>query len=183
MIAYSLNQSSHYCNNASTVNVSWNGFVFYLRFLNISSTVYNDNCIKSLMKIFINENFVIQLLYVNWILYNYQLIGVFSELLWRKFIKSITSTTFINSINYHLNYSLIFLLLFWARVATCPELCGTVLQMRLSVLRPAQVYCGTHLSFITKLRLEILEKKSFDEVLLTNAGAVNKILVLQCFKA
>ncbi len=39
------------------------------------------------------------------------------------------------------------------RVATCPELCGTVLQMRLIVLRPAKVSRRTHLSFISKLRL------------------------------
>jgi hypothetical protein len=35
------------------------------------------------------------------------------------------------------------------RVATCPELCGTVPQTRSSVLRPAQVSCRTHLSCIS----------------------------------
>jgi hypothetical protein len=38
-----------------------------------------------------------------------------------------------------------------SRVATCPELCGTVLQTSLSVLHPAQVSRGTHLPFISKL--------------------------------
>jgi hypothetical protein len=39
------------------------------------------------------------------------------------------------------------------RVTTCPELCGTVPQMRLCVLRPAHVSLRTHLSCISKIRI------------------------------
>ncbi len=67
-------------------------------------------------------------------------------------------------------------------MATYPELCWTVLQMRLSVLRPAQVSYAFVLHYKVKT-FEILEKLSFNEVLLINAGAVNKILVLHCLKA